>query len=56
MTHEEAKKMGATHYGIEHDEDGENVIYLKAKSWGYHYLNGNLLDEYEEYLLNMKPL
>ena len=49
MNKEEAKKMGATHYGIEHDEDGENVIYLKAKSWGYHYLNGNLLDEYEEY-------
>ena len=60
MTLEEIKRNapdGATHYGIEHDEDGDNVVYIYARSWGYYYFGSNtMIDEYEEYLLGIKPL
>jgi hypothetical protein len=48
---------GATHYGIEHDECGEITIYLCQKPWGYSNLaTGFSLDEFEAYLLQIKPL
>ncbi|UMO77909.1 hypothetical protein Cato_85 [Acinetobacter phage Cato] len=48
---------GATHYGIEHDECGEAVVYLTANSWGFCYCPSGLsVDEYEAYLLQIKPL
>lgn len=47
----------ASHYGIEHDECGEIVIYLTSAPWGFRYHdNGLPVNEYEAYLLKIKPL
>lgn len=48
---------GATHYGVDHDECGEAIIYLTSNSWGFRYHPSGLsVDEYEAYLLQIKPL
>lgn len=51
------KPEGATHYGIEHDECGEAIVYLIESPWGFRYhANGLSVDEYEAHLLQIKPL
>lgn len=60
MTIEEIRKNapdGATHYGTEYDECGKTIVYLTANTWGFCYhLSGSSVDEYEAYLLKIKPL
>lgn len=56
MTNQEIKDRApceATHYGCDYDD----LIYFYARPWGYHYCgSNNLVDEYEVYMFNIKPL
>lgn len=48
----EQAPFGATHYA----EDVDGVVYIHLEPWGFCYMRGSIIPDYELYHLEIKPL